>query len=429
MQSRFVFTVLLMAVPVAQAQHEHHQHGAAASGTMNEASQFLLRQSSGTAFQPSAWPMPMVMTKAGQWNLMWMGQAFVVATQQSGPRGGDKVYSANWGMLGAVRNLGGGSLMLRGMVSLDPLTVTSRRYPLLFQTGEAAYGSPIVDGQHPHELLMELSIQYARPFAGKGMWNVYYAPAGDPALGPVAFPHRASAMELPQATLAHHWQDSTHIVNNVLTAGVSWDKVRLEASGFRGKEPNENRWNIDMGAMDSWSTRLTVSPTTRWSAQVSGGRIKQPEQFHPDDVVRLTASVHHVTPRPGGNYWATSLIWARNYKTVGKYGTQAIVAESVAPLSRRNFITGRFEWSQRDELFDYDHDLAHEIVHRTGKRAFSVAGYTAGYTRDISLLRNLQSGIGVNFTVYQVASELKPFYGNRPYGVNVFLRLRLKSSE
>lgn len=319
--------------------------------------------------------------------------------------------------------------MLRGMVSLDPLTVTSRRYPLLFQTGEAAYGSPIVDGQHPHELLMELSIQYARPFAGKGMWNVYYAPAGDPALGPVAFPHRASAMELPQATLAHHWQDSTHIVNNVLTAGVSWDKVRLEASGFRGKEPNENRWNIDMGAMDSWSTRLTVSPTTRWSAQVSGGRIKQPEQFHPDDVVRLTASVHHVTPRPGGNYWATSLIWARNYKTVGKYGTQAIVAESVAPLSRRNFITGRFEWSQRDELFDYDHDLAHEIVHRTGKRAFSVAGYTAGYTRDISLLRNLQSGIGVNFTVYQVASELKPFYGNRPYGVNVFLRLRLKSSE
>lgn len=430
MLSRFVFTVLLLAVPLAQAQHEHHHHGAADTpGAMNEATQFLLRQSSGTAFQPAAWPMPMVMTKAGQWNLMWMGQAFLVATQQSGPRGGDKIYSANWGMLGAARNLAGGSLMLRGMVSLDPLTVKSRRYPLLFQTGEAAYGTPIVDGQHPHDLLMELGIQYARPFGGKGMWNVYYAPVGDAALGPVAFPHRASAMELPQAVLAHHWQDATHIANNVLTAGVSWDKVRLEASGFRGKEPNENRWNIDMGAMDSWSTRLTVSPNARWSAQVSGGRIKRPEQFHPDDVVRLTASVHHVSARPGGNYWATSLIWARNYKTVGKYGTQAIVAESVLPLSRRNFITGRFEWSQRDELFEYDHDLAHEIVHRTGKRAFNVAAYTAGYTRDISLLRNLQSGIGANFTVYQIAGDLKPYYGNRPYGVNVFLRFRLKSSE
>lgn len=38
--------------------------------------------SSGTGFQPAAWPMPMIMTRAGDWHLMWMGQAFIVDTQQ-----------------------------------------------------------------------------------------------------------------------------------------------------------------------------------------------------------------------------------------------------------------------------------------------------------------------------------------------------------
>ncbi|MCC6586798.1 MAG: hypothetical protein IT168_08915 [Bryobacterales bacterium] len=431
---QFLLLFLFAAIAAAQEEHRHqheqmaHQHGA--SETKDPTQDFLLSQSSGTAFQAKAWPMPMKMTQAGGWNLMWMGQAFVVATQQSGPRGGDKVYSANWGMLGAVHSLAGGSFMVRAMVSLDPLTVTKRRYPLLFQTGESAYGTPLVDAQHPHDLLMELSVQYARRLTQQTIWNVYYAPVGDAPLGPVAFPHRASAMELPQATLAHHWQDSTHIANNVLTAGVSWNnKIRVEGSGFRGQEPNENRWNIDMGKMDSWSTRLTVSPTDRWTAQVSGGRIKRPEQFHADDVVRLTASVHHVVPRPGRNYWATSLIWARNYKTVGQYGTHAVTAETVYPVTRRNFVTGRFEWSQRDELFEYNHDLSHEITERTGKRAFNVAAYTAGYTRDVPVSNTVQTGIGINLTAYSIANDLQPYYGKRPYGLNVFLRFRLNPSE
>ena len=421
----------------AAAAAPHHHSASNMAGmdhssmdhSLNAAGTFLMGQSSGTTFQPAAWPMPMLMTKAGEWNLMWMGQAFLVNTQQSGPRGGDKLYSANWGMLGGVRKLGRGSLMLRGMLSLDPATVTSRRYPLLFQTGESAFGQPIVDGQHPHELFMELSAQYAQPLGGKGIFNVYYAPVGEAALGPVSFPHRASAMELPQAILGHHWQDSTHIANNVLTAGFSSKWARIEASGFHGKEPDEGRWNVDMGPMDSWSTRLSVFPSKTWMAQVSGGRLKTPEQFHSDDVERITASVHHVIPRSNGNYWATSLIWAQNHKTLQDTRTTAIAAETVAPFGRKNFITARFEWSQRDELFDYDHDLAHEIEHRTGKSAFNVAAYTLGYTRDVELVRSLQSGIGANVTAYGIDSVLKPFYGNRPWGVNVFLRFRLKPGE
>ncbi|HJU09759.1 MAG TPA: hypothetical protein VJ728_02720, partial [Candidatus Binataceae bacterium] len=293
-----------------------------------------MSESSGTSFQPEAWPMPMRMTSAGSWSLLWMGQAYLITTQQSGPRGGDKVYSSNWGMLGGVRKLGRGSIMLRSMVSLDPLTITDRRYPLLFQTGETAFGKPLVDAQHPHDLFMELSVQYARPLNERSVFNVYYAPVGEVALGPVAYPHRASALELPQATLAHHWQDSTHIANNVVTAGLTYRKVRLEGSGFYGKEPNENRWNIDFGAMDSWATRFSAFPTRNWMAQASVGRLSRPEAFHSDDIVRSTASVHHVLPRSGGNYWATSFIWARNYKTIEKRGTHAIVGETVAPVGR-----------------------------------------------------------------------------------------------
>lgn len=395
----------------------------------NRASGYLLGLSSGTSVNPASWSMPMLMNRVGKWNLMWMGQAFVVSTQQSGPRGGDKVYSANWGMMAAARNVGRSSVMLRAMISLDPLTVRDRRYPLLFETGETAYGKPIVDGQHPHDLLMELSLHYARPIGEKMLVNLYYAPVGDAALGPVAFPHRASAMEIPQATLGHHWQDSTHIANNVVTAGINYGQFRVEASGFRGREPNENRWNIDTGAIDSWSARLSWRPGPNWVAQASAGRLARPELFHLDDVVRTTASLHYNRPLDRGTDWSTSLIWARNYKTVGAYATNSLLAETVTPISRNNLVTGRFEWSQRDELFEYDLDLAHDILDRTGKHAFDVAAYTVGYTRELGTAARIRAAAGFNFTLYNIALELKPFYGNRPVAGSVFVRFRLGNRE
>ena len=396
---------------------------------MSAAEMFLMNESSGTAFQPSAWPMPMAMIRMGNWRLMWMGQAFITDTQQAGPRGGDKFYSSNWGMLGAIHKVGGGSLMLRTMLSLEPATVTNRRYPLLFQTGETAYGIPLVDAQHPHDFVMELSAQYAHPLGENGAWNVYYAPVGDPALGPVAYPHRASAMELPQASLGHHWQDSTHIANNVLTAGVTYRKVRFEASGFHGREPNENRWNIDSGAMDSWASRLTVFPARNWTAQVSVGRLQDPEASHPGSIVRTTASAEYIRPAAGQNWWATSFVWGQNHKLDERGTTNTVLAETVVPFRRRNFVTGRFEWSQRDELFEYNHQLAEEVTRATGQRAFNVSAFTAGYTRDVPLFRGVQTGFGANATAYVIESALKPYYGDHPWGVNVFVRVRLKSNE
>ena len=302
--------VLFCAASEALAQSEPHadQHPAMhPSGMnmvdMNPASMLLMNVASGTSVNPPSWPMPMLMTHFGHWNTMFMGTGYLVDTQQSWPRGGDKLYSPNWFMASAEHRVGEkGAFQVDLMLSLDPATVTNRRYPLLFQTGETAYGKPLVDAQHPHDFIMSLGFHYARELAQETTFEAYFAPVGDPALGPVAFPHRASAMELPQATLSHHWQDSTHIANEVVTVALRHKKVKLEASRFYGSEPNENRWNIDSGPINSWSTRLWFFPTKNWAMQVSTGRIAHPEVLEPGDVVRTTASVAYTRPMASGSW-------------------------------------------------------------------------------------------------------------------------------
>ena len=417
--------------PEHQQEHDHHNMGGSMPGmhhAMNRAGMYLMNVASGTARNPAAAGMPMIMTKAAKWNLMWMGTAFLVDTQQSGPRGGDKLYSPNWFMLGAEHALGRGSVLIKSMLSLEPATITDRRYPLLFQTGETAYGLPLADAQHPHNLFMELSVQYARPLGEKTMWNIYYAPVGDPALGPVAFPHRSSASELPQATLSHHWEDSTHIAYQVVTMGLSHGMVKLEASGFHGAEPGENRWTIAYGGIDSWSARLSVTPTRNWMGQLSVGRLSHPEATTPGDVVRTTASLHYSTPGPG-EQWSTSAIWGRNYKTFDREANDTFTLESVKQFRRKNFVTGRFEWSQRDELFEATPELEEQVEHAAHTHTFPITAYTLGYTRDVDWLPRLQTGVGANFTTYGVPSAIQPYYGSHPIGVNVYMRLRIREAK
>src|SRR5262249_25508146 len=158
-------------------------------------------------------------------------------------------------------------------ISLEEVTITNKRYPLLFQTGETANGIPIVNGQHPHDFFMELAASYRLPVTERLTLNFYGGPRGEPALGPAGFPHRQSNSENPIAVLSHHLQDSTHIATNVATFGVTYRWLTWEASGFHGREPDEKRWGIEGGAIDSFATRFTVTPTTRWSGQFSIGRI------------------------------------------------------------------------------------------------------------------------------------------------------------
>jgi hypothetical protein len=409
--------VCLLMLPLAHAQEMN-------MGGTNQAGPFLMGQASGTSMNPQSWPMPMLMLNPGDWSLMFMAQAFVLDTQESGPRGADKFYSANWGMFAASHDLGGGSFMFQMMLSLDPATITNRSYPELFQTGETAYGKPLVDAQHPHNFIMGLGFHYAHPLGENAILQFYFAPVGDPALGPVAFPHRASADELPQATLSHHWQDSTHIADEVITAGIMLrNKIRLEASGFYGTEPGENRWIIQHGPINSWSTRLSVFPSQNWMAQFSVGRITRPERQEPGDVVRATASLHYTRPMQGAS-WSTSLIWGRNHEVIDQRNLNSYLIESVAPYRRKNFFTGRIELVDKDELFS-DQPALEAQLDRTIGSTFRIGAYTAGYTRDIGAFHNVQTGIGANFTTYTMPDAIKAYYGNHPVSVNMYLRLRL----
>jgi hypothetical protein len=380
---------------------------------MNNAGMYLMNMASGTSMNALSWPMPMLSPRLGSWNFMIMGQAFIVDTQQSGPRGHDKLYSANWLMVSAEHRLGGGSLMFQTMLSLEPATITQERYPLLFQTGETAYGKPLVDAQHPHDLFMGVGVHYAHQVGESTMLHLYYAPVGDPALGPVAYPHRASAFELPQATLSHHWQDSTHIAANVATVALKHKWVRLEMSGFNGTEPGENRWDIDWGPMNSYSARLTVLPSKNWLMQASAGRITKPELDQPGDVVRSTASVQYTRPLGNGEAWSSSLIWGRNHDTFTKRDLNSYLAETLFPITKRDFATSRIELVDKDELFP-------------SGAVFRILAFTAGYTRDLVTAYHVETGIGANVTAYGVPSAITPYYGAHPFGVNVYVRFRLK---
>jgi hypothetical protein len=240
-------------------------------------------------------------------------------------------------------------------------------------------------------------------------------------LGPAAFPHRASAAEIPQAPLAHHWQDSTHISSNVLTASIGNTFVGVEASAFHGKEPDENRWNIDApGKVDSWSSRFRLSPHPNWSGQFSLGRLDEPESFDDDDILRLTSSIHHVVPRSNGRAIATTLAWGQNRKSIEQTVSNAVLAETVAPFRGGNYVTGRLEWSQRDELLASETEAHGDL--------FDVTAGTIGYTRDLENNFLGSVAIGGNVTKYWVEPALHERYDTNPWGATVFIRLRLGRS-
>jgi hypothetical protein len=355
---------------------------------------------SGTDSEPNSTPSPMWMTRKDAWMLMFHGNAFVTDVQQSSARGGDKFFSTSWFMPMAQHKIGRGLLTLRTMLSLEPATITERRYPLLFQQGETAFGVPIADGQHPHNLFMEIAALYDWKFGEQSLFSFYAAPVGDPALGPVAYPHRASALENPVAPLGHHQEDSTHIADDVVTGGLTYSIARIEVSGFHGREPDENRWTITQAAIDSWSTRLTVQPGESWSGQYSYGRLHSPEALFPtEDQERMTASIMYNRPLRQGN-WANTLLWGRTRSLADKAIFNSYLLESTVRFRESNYAWTRIENVDRsNELIVGENPLPanfHELP------AGRVQAYTFGYDRDLHLVAHMAWAVGGQFTTYGV---------------------------
>src|SRR5580765_3870890 len=149
------------------------------------------------------------------------------------------------GMAMARRTLGPGSLGLRSMISVEPATIGKVGYPLLLQTGETADGrAPLIDRQHPHDFFMELAASYSHRLSEHSSLFAYVGLPGEPALGPPAFMHRFSGEDNPEAPISHHWLDSTHIAFGVVTVGYVLGGLKIEGSVFRGREPDQSRYNI-----------------------------------------------------------------------------------------------------------------------------------------------------------------------------------------
>ncbi len=390
----------------------------------------MSRQGSGTGWLPEATPIYAFMTDVGQWMLMAHLNAFTVFTHQPGLLGDQQLFSTNWAMVSAQREVAGltkagkGTLLLRGMISFDPLTVGGAGYPLLFQTGETYGGAQLVNRQHPHDLLMELAVAYSAPLTEKTVFSVYAAPMGEPALGPTAFPHRLSAADNPEAPLSHHWQDSSHITAGVITLGVAREKWKVEGSVFTGREPDEKRWNIDRPRFDSWSTRFSLNPHRDWSMQVSYGFINSPEAFQYNLILhRITASATHHHFIGDKSYWATTFAWGRNYKGekgYGTYNTDSFLIESSYSFKGRRSLFSRYENVEKDELFSGGH------IHGRYAEIFRVQRFTFGGIQNLPVPGPFEWSVGASFGYHVFAPGTQRFFGNDPLSANVFIRVRPK---
>jgi len=380
------------------------------------------RMGSGTTWIPDAVTLPSRHKMLGAWEVMAHGFVFGQYDNQSGRRGADQFGSLNWMMLMASRELAGGHFQARTMLSLDPATVTSKGYPLLLQTGEAFEGEPLHDRQHPHDFLMELGVLYQREFNNRIAWSLYAAPSGEPALGPVAFMHRPSAMDNPAAPLSHHWQDATHVSFGVITAGIFTRRWQLEGSVFNGREPDEHRWNFDPIKLDSYSGRVTVNPTDAWSLAAGYGYLKSPEALHPaEQMHRITASALHGRTIGSDGQTTSAFVWGVNRPSDSK-ATNSILVENETIFDKKNTVFGRAELVQKT---GEDLVLDETTIQNASGTRFNVGAFQLGYIRELTRLRWATIGLGAAGTLNFVPASLEGAYGSRnPIGTFVFVRLR-----
>lgn len=381
------------------------------------------KMGSGTSWQPASTRMNMLHKTSGDWLIMFHYNAVVGVNSQGGPRGVAKIESQNWFMSTALRRVGNGTLELRGMFSFEPFTFPPGGSPLLFQTGETYKGQLLIDRQHPHDLFMELSASYTMPLGDRGTWFTYFGYPGEPALGPTAFMHRASASENPSAPLSHHLQDSSHISFGVFTTGFTYRWFKLEGSVFNGREPGENRYNFEANPWNSRSARLSFAPNSNWSMQISHGFLRNPEALEPGDVRRTTASISYNKPLKRGN-WATSLIWGRNHESHDGeiFNLNGYVVESTFNFLDRNYLYTRLELVDKNQILrEADRELLGITEHHP---SFRIGAYTFGGARDVWSKEKLSVAIGGDVTFYSKPATLDPIYGNNPTSYRFFVRFR-----
>jgi hypothetical protein len=404
------------------------------------------RDGSGTGWNADATPMNGWMYHSHHWMYMVHGEIFPRYTSQdifkSGTRGGSQFDAPNWIMGMAQRRVGNkGLLHFNLMMSLDVLTVGGAGYPLLFQTGESWKGIPLVDHQHPHDLFSEVSASYSLALNKHSDLFVYVGYPGEPALGPVAFMHRPSAFYDPDAPIGHHWQDATHITFGVATIGYRLGQWKWEGSLFTGREPDENRYNFDKPRFDSYSFRLSYSPSKHYSLQASGGYIKSPEALEPEiNVYRATASILAGYPLTNNRSIDLSLVWGMNINqhnaadaaengggtggSGGGTGTGGYSSPNHSVLLEAAYRVRSWAWYTR---YEWVQKTAEELVlNHAGFSSgdiFSINALTLGLSKEFASIGPVRLALGAQTTLNRADGRLDPIYGSMPVGGELFLRI------
>jgi hypothetical protein len=411
-------------MPMPQ-EHGMSQGSMSAGGSMDQMMMGALgpygmtREASGTSWQPDSSMHGGVHVMERNW--IFMGHALLngVYDWQQGPRGDTDTFLSGMLMGMASRHFDGGdSLQFRAMWSPEPLMGKSG-YPLLLATGETANGTtPLVDRQHPHDQFMELSGAYSHALGAADSVFLYAALPGEPAFGPPAFMHRQSILDSPEAPISHHWLDSTHIAYGVVTAGYVHDAWKIEASRFHGREPDQFRYNIESGALDSTSARISWNPLREWSLQASWARQLSPEELEPTkNQDRMSASAIYTHSLGAQTWWSTTVAWGQRRST-GDAALNAYMLESALKPTGLWTVFIRAEREKNDEL------IAMGPLRGT---AFTVSKTSIGVIRDLRLADQVKIGIGALYAFNFVPQSLASFYGRTdPRGAIVFVRLKIE---
>ena len=374
----------------------------------------MAREGSGTSWLPDDSPMFMKMLpKAGRFSLMYMGNFSLNYTDSnvSNGRGPHEFYSNSMPMLMARRGLANGDTVgFRVMGSLDPIFNGQYGAPNLFQTGETAHGNELVDRQHPHDLIAEVSGTYTKKL-GNDRAFLYLAPIGEPALAGSMYLMRPSGMENPEAPITHHWFDSSHITFGVVTAGYEiGSRFKIDGSVFNGKEPDENRYSPDNLRLDSATGRLTYNPAKSLSLSLSYASLHRPERQNPDEGEnRTTAALSYGKNVGGDDFFAATVLWGRDAHL--GHTSDAYLAE--ASLYRK-------DWSYYLRYENVDKDELEGVA----DGSYKINKLTLGATKDFAHGGGFDLGVGGYAGVYSFPSSLDSTYGKFPVSLGVYLRLR-----
>lgn len=376
----------------------------------------MAREASGSAWQPDASEHGGLHATRGNWMLMGHAQLNGVYDWQEGPRGDKKTFVSGMLMGMVRRNLEDGALQFRAMLSPDPF-MGKRGLPLLLASGETADGrTPLIDRQHPHELVMELSGSYSYQLSESRGLFVYAGLPGEPAFGPPAFMHRQSISDSPETPISHHWLDSTHITFGVVTAGYVHGNVKIEASRFHGREPDESRYDIETGPLDSTAVRLSWNPTERWSLQGSWADVTGPELLEPaDDQTKWSLSAIYTQPVGAAGWWSTTVAWGR--RSGEHQWLDAYIAETALNITHFWTVFARAERIETDELL-LGAGGRHGQVTWASKASL-------GAIRDFPIGSNVKLGLGGLYAFNFVPSGLRAAYGGSPRGLMIFARFKV----